>query len=132
MPMIRYDIGDSGRLKEGECGCGWAFPLMEMGMCRQNDLIRTRSGRSIHPSYFNGLLYGVAGIRQYQWRQTAPDRLVLTLVAASPLEAEFAARLGERIRRDVDAGMAFELVYADAIPRTASGKHRFVLSEPGP
>ena len=53
-------------------------------------------------------------------------------VAASPLEAEFAARLGERIRREVDAGMALEVTYADAIPRTASGKHRFVLSELGP
>ena len=58
MPMIRYDIGDSGRLLEGECGCGLPFPLMEMGMCRQNDLIRTRGGKTVHPSYFNRLLYG--------------------------------------------------------------------------
>jgi len=132
MPMIRYDIGDSGRLRDGECSCGWTFPLMEMGMCRKNDLIRTRCGRSIHPSYFNGLLYGVAGILQYQWRQTTPDRLVLTLVAASPPDAEFVRRLDERIRREVDAGMALEVVCADAIPRTASGKHRFVIAGPAP
>jgi hypothetical protein len=50
----------------------------------------------------------------------------------SPPDAEFAARLGERIRCEVDSGMAFEVIYADAIPRTASGKHRFVLSDPGP
>ncbi|MHB1187004.1 phenylacetate--CoA ligase family protein [Thiobacillus sp.] len=38
MPMIRYDIGDSGRLLDGECDCGLPFPLMEMALCRQNDL----------------------------------------------------------------------------------------------
>jgi phenylacetate-CoA ligase len=49
MPFIRYDIGDSGRLLDGECGCGSPFPLMAMGMCRRNDLIRTRDGKRIHP-----------------------------------------------------------------------------------
>ena len=69
MPMIRYDIGDSGRLLDGECGCGLPFPLMEMDMCRQNDLIRTSSGKTVHPAYFNRLLYGQTQIRQYQWVQ---------------------------------------------------------------
>jgi phenylacetate-CoA ligase len=129
MPMIRYDVGDSGRLKEGECGCGWTFPLMEMGMCRRNDIIRTPSGRSIHPSFFNGLLYGATGVREYQWRQVAPDRLVLTLAAGGPLAADFEDALRQRIAADVDAAMALELRYADGIPRTPSGKHRFVLSD---
>lgn len=58
MPMIRYDIGDSGHLLDGTCECGLPFPLMEMTLCRKNDHIRTRSGKTIHPSYFNRLLYG--------------------------------------------------------------------------
>jgi phenylacetate-CoA ligase len=75
MPMIRYDIGDTGRLLDGECACGLPFPLMEMDVCRQNDLIRTRSGKTVHPAYFNRLLYGRTEIRQYQWEQHAPDGL---------------------------------------------------------
>ena len=59
MPFIRYDIGDTGRLLEGQCDCGVPFPLMQMDMCRQNDLIRTRNGQCIHPAYFNRLLYGL-------------------------------------------------------------------------
>jgi phenylacetate-CoA ligase len=129
MPMIRYDIGDSGRLKEGECGCGWAFPLMEMGMCRQNDLVRTRDGRLIHPSFFNALLYGAGGIRSYRFVQRAPDRMVLELVADSPLGAAAEEAMREKIRRELDAGMSLAIDYVAAIPRTASGKHRFVVSE---
>lgn len=127
MPMIRYDIGDSGRLLDGECGCGLPFPLMEMDMCRQNDLIRTRSGKTIHPSWFNRLLYGQTQIRQYQWVQRDLDRLTLNLVAAGVLNAETVASLASSIYREVDAQMVLEVNYLDAIPRTVSGKHRFVI-----
>jgi phenylacetate-CoA ligase len=129
MPMIRYDIGDSGRLEEGACACGSPFPLMEMGMCRKNDLIRTPGGRSIHPSYFNGLLYGMTAIRQYQFVQTGRDRIVLNLVAGAPLDTATLDSLREKVRREIDAGMTLEVNYVEAIPRTASGKHRFVISE---
>jgi phenylacetate-CoA ligase len=127
MPFIRYDIGDAGRLRDGECGCGWPFPLMEMGMCRQNDLIRTPGGKTFHPSYFNRLLYGLTQIEQYQFVQEAPDRIVLNVVAPT-LEAGVEERLREDIRRDVDPLMEFRLNRVAEIPRTASGKHRFVIS----
>lgn len=127
MPMIRYDIGDSGRLLDGECECGSPFPLMEMALCRHNDLIRTRSGKTVHPSYFNRLLYGQTQIRQYQWVQRDLDRLVLNLVADQPLSSEALSSLKARIRADVSAQMAVEVNILDEIPRTVSGKHRFVI-----
>ncbi|MHB1084669.1 MAG: phenylacetate--CoA ligase family protein [Thiobacillus sp.] len=127
MPMIRYDIGDAGRLLDGECACGLAFPLMEMGLCRQNDLIRTRSGKTVHPSFFNRLLYGQTQIRQYQWVQRDLDHITLILVASRPLKAETLASLEANIRRDVDAQMVLEVNLLDDIPCTVSGKHRFVI-----
>jgi hypothetical protein len=32
-----------------------------------------------------------------------------------------------RIHRDVDTGMVLDVFYLDEIPRTVSGKHRFVI-----
>ena len=127
MPMIRYDIGDSGRLLDGECACGLPFPLMQMDLCRQNDLIRTKSGKTVHPSWFNRLLDGQTQIRQYQWVQRDPDRIELNLVASQPLSCETLASLQTAICRDVDAGVMLDVRYLDAIPRTVSGKHRFVI-----
>ncbi|HEX8964491.1 MAG TPA: hypothetical protein VF801_15930 [Rhodocyclaceae bacterium] len=128
MPFIRYDIGDSGRLLDGECGCGWPFPLMEMGMCRQNDLIRTRDGRTFHPSYFNRLLYGLTQVEQYQFVQEAPQRIVLNVVSAEPLDASIPGSIRDHIRRDLGPEVDFQLNRVAEIPRTASGKHRFVIS----
>jgi phenylacetate-CoA ligase len=127
MPFIRYDIGDSGRLLQGECACGLPFPLMEMDMCRHNDLIRTRAGKRMHPAYFNRLLYGLAQVQRYQWVQADLDRIVLNIVAVERLGAEILDRIRTRIRRDLGAQMILEVNYLDKIPRTESGKHRFVI-----
>ncbi len=127
MPFIRYDLGDAGRLREGTCACGSPFPLMEMGMCRQNDLIRTRGGKRVHPAVLNRLLYGLTQIRQYQWRQLASDRMALNLVCPARLDEGTATRLAAALRQEVDAEMTLEIHYLGEIPRTASGKHRFVI-----
>jgi phenylacetate-CoA ligase len=127
MPMIRYDIGDAGRLIDGSCACGLPFPLMEMDMCRQNDQIRTRSGKTVHPAYFNRLLYGQTQLREYQWVQRDFERIVLNVVAPHPLGDEFRATLQTSIRRDVDPRLALEVNYLSEIPRTVSGKHRYVI-----
>lgn len=130
MPFIRYDIGDSGRLKEGDCACGSPFPMMEMGLCRSNDIIRTPGGKRIYPSYFIHLLDGLADIRQYQFIQSATDRISLNLVSSGRLSEEMANALRERVRREVDERMVLEINYVDEIRRSVSGKHRFVVSSP--
>ncbi len=129
MPMLRYDIGDSGRLQTGECPCGAPFPLLEMGVCRSNDLIRTRAGKVVYPSYFIHLLDGLTDVQQYQFVQAGYDSMILHLVSAQPLAADTASGLEARIRADVDPGMALEIRYVETIPRTRSGKHRFVIRD---
>ncbi len=127
MPFIRYDLGDSGRLLEGECPCGSPFPMMEMGMCRQNDLIRVRGGKTFDPAYFNRLLDGRRQVRQYQWVQRDLDHIELRLVADQKLDAEALSSIRTRIREEVDADMSLDVHYVEEVPRTAAGKHRFVI-----
>lgn len=129
MPFIRYELGDVGRLKDGVCSCGSPFPLMEMGQCRQNDHIRTRSGKHIHPSYFHHLLDGFAGVRQYRFVQTALDTIVLDVAAAAPLPTTVQEQLQQRIRAEVDPGTHLLINHRAEIARSASGKHRFVICE---
>ncbi len=126
MPMIRYAIGDSGQLKTGDCACGLPFPLMEMGMCRQNDLVVAPGGQRLHPAFFNRLLYGLTQVEQYQFIQNEPGKIALKIVAATPLDAAVVASLRETLRSD--AGLELKLDYVNAIERTVSGKHRFVIS----
>jgi len=128
MPFIRYEIGDAGKLKLGECRCGSPFPMMEMGVCRSNDIIRTTAGKRIYPSYFIHLLDDVTGIRQYQFVQDSPSNMKLHVSSMHQLSAGLVAELQARIREEVDDQMRLEVIQVDEIPRTISGKHRFVIS----
>lgn len=129
MPMIRYENGDTGRLREGRCPCGSPFPMMEMGMCRTNDFIKTRSGKKIAPSWFNRLLDGVTGIRQYQFIQTELDKITLNVNASAELDSGLADMIRQKIHADIDPHMQIEITRSDEINRTVSGKYRFVISD---
>lgn len=129
MPMIRYDIGDSGSLKEGDCKCGSPFPMMQMGLCRSNDLIKTSRGKTIHPSFFNSLLYGLTEINQYQFVQNDPGKITLNLVAPMKLSEQKLSALQEKIRRGTDKNMILEVNYLAVLKKSISGKHRFVISK---
>jgi phenylacetate-CoA ligase len=127
MPFIRYDIGDAGKLKDGDCACSSPFPMMEMGLCRSNDLIKSRSGKTIHPSYFNRLLYGQTDISQYQYIQSELDKMTLNIVSPSRLGVDTINSLKQSLRRDIDENMTLEINYVEEIKRSISGKHRFVI-----
>ena len=128
MPFIRYEIGDSGRLRAGDCPCGSPFPLMEMEFCRSNDIIVTPGGKRIYPSYFIHLLDGVKGINQYQFVQNELNRITLNIDAASGLAPGLQTSLQQRITNEIDKHMTLEINQVNEIKRTRSGKHRFVIN----
>lgn len=129
MPMIRYENGDTGKLKAGQCSCGSPFPMLEMGLCRSNDIIKTKSGKRIYPSYFIHLLDGINGIRQYQFIQTELDKIILNINTTTELESGLQATLQQKIHNDIDPQLQFEISQSNEIKRTVSGKYRFVVSQ---
>lgn len=124
MPMIRYENGDAGELLEGECACGASFPLMKMGLCRQNDFILAPGGKRLHPSFFNRLLYGRTQVAQYQFVQEIPGAVTLRLTGV-PLPGDVAALMTHQVAVE---GLALKIETVPDIERTMSGKHRFVIS----
>jgi phenylacetate-CoA ligase len=127
MPMIRYEIGDLGRLQAGQCSCGSPFPLLALDVCRSNDLVITPGGRRIYPSYFVHLLDGQQAVEQFQFVQTGPASLVLRLCAPPAIVGNLEPLLQSRLRMDIGADMSFQVEVVDKIPRSRSGKHRFVI-----
>lgn len=128
MPFIRYAIGDSGSLEEGECPCGSPFPLMKMGVCRSNDIITTPGGRHVYPSYFIHLLDGVAGIERFQFVQEELNCISLVLQSSAKTPRGLQASLQRRLHSDIDSRMRLQVRRVDEIQRSVSGKHRFVIS----
>jgi phenylacetate-CoA ligase len=124
MPMIRYENGDSGELLDASCDCGLPFPLMAMGLCRKNDFIVTTDGRRLHPSFLNRLLYGQTQIAHYQFIQHEPGKIVLNAVVDQSGQMD----LQQRLQHELGASLEIAVKCVTAIDRSASGKHRYVIS----
>jgi len=130
MPMIRYQLGDLGRLQEGQCSCGSPFPLLALDVCRKNDLVVTPAGRKIYPSYFVHLLDGYSGIQQFQFEQTGAGRIVLRLCARPDVADVVGPAISARLQADLGSDMVLQVERVSTIPRSHSGKHRSVIGMP--
>lgn len=125
MPLIRYRIGDVASLSKDECECGLSTPIIERLVGRQDDAVVTPSGRRV--SRLGPVLRNMP-VREAQYVQTDPDRLVVRMVTGAgygpnhtqAITRELRKRLGNEIK------IAFEFV--DDLPRGNGGKLRTIIS----
>lgn len=125
MPLVRYRIGDRGRLGGGApCACGRHLATLDAIEGRANDCLITRDGRRIF--WLNPVFYGLP-IRESQIEQLAVDRVVVRLVPGEAYDAPWIERtLRERLRERL-GDVAVTIDRVDEVPRTTSGKLRAVI-----
>lgn len=128
MALIRYRVGDRGRLDPdaSPCPCGRSLPVVAGIEGRIDDLLFTMDGRTI--GRLSQVGKGIAGLRESQIIQVQRD-LVRVLVALAPeftpdYESILVARVRERMG---DVRVVVDQVHE--IPRTANGKLRAVACD---
>ncbi len=128
MPLIRYDIGDTGILsKEQHCPCGRNFPVVEKIVGRTDDIIVMRDGRRV--GRLDPIFKGLQSIKETQIIQEDLDNITLKIVPGENFQGneldvivyELKKRLGNKVE------VATQIV--SAIPRTTAGKFRAVISK---
>jgi phenylacetate-CoA ligase len=151
MPFVRYAIGDLGSLRAEPCPCGRGLPLLDHVAGRSSDQLVLPGGRALLMWFFTTLFRQTPGIDAFQVRQTAPDRIVITLApgrdfghlpAGGQGAAAGAQRLGAfvgaeqalaylrgRIEGEVRGEAAVELHLVERIPSGPAGKRRFFIAE---
>jgi phenylacetate-CoA ligase len=133
MPFIRYRNEDWGHLSSELCSCGNHFPLMRLEIARASDSFLLPNGRVVHGEYFTHLMYGSAGIANFQFHQTAIDEIILSIV---PGPGDPQARQNQ-VRKAIDHVQSLcpahpirmEVRELDSIPLSSAGKHRFTKSD---
>ncbi|WP_149273589.1 phenylacetate--CoA ligase family protein [Pareuzebyella sediminis] len=76
-PLIRYEIGDRGKLLKTTCGCNIPLPLMENVRGRQSVMLRTPSGLTIRGEHltilFEKYLHNIREIQLIQKEDYSVD-----------------------------------------------------------
>ena len=127
MPLIRYETGDRATLATEPCACGRGLPVLAAIEGRVDDMIVTPDGR--HIGRLDPVFKADLPIHEAQIIQTTPDTLrVLYVPTAAYTPGDGEALIG-RIHDRVGPAMRVVLEAVPAIPRTANGKFRAVISE---
>jgi phenylacetate-CoA ligase len=127
-PMLRYQVGDDAQLPSAPNDDTGAFPGRRVLTIdgRKEDYVVLRNGAKV--GRMDHIFKDMTAVREAQIVQNEPG-LLTVLVVCSPrfstadeirLRDEFASRLGDQAE--------VEIQYVDSIPKTASGKMRFVIS----
>jgi phenylacetate-CoA ligase len=125
MPLIRYRVGDRGRLPAAAdaCPCGRGLPVLSQVEGRIGDALYTRDGRRI------GRLINVLNgtpIREAQIIQLSLDRLEIRYVTTPAAGERAGEELAEKVRERM-GDVSIDLVPLAEIPRGPNGKLRMTV-----
>ncbi len=123
MPMIRYAIGDIGRVGAATCSCGHPFPRLESLQGRSDDLLVRADGRMVTPFTAAEPLYRLTSLQQFRVIQEAPRRFVVQYVSDQPLDGEESERIRAYFARELLSEQTI-LLRVPEIPPDPSGKIR--------
>lgn len=129
MPLVRYQCSDVSALDDRHCECGRGFPLMAEVTTKDEDMFTATDGRYISPSVLNALTKHLLGIAESQLIQEEPRLVVVKIVRLPEYSDEVSRYLQTNLRRLLGREMEIRLEFVTAIPRTASGKFRWVISK---
>lgn len=126
MPLIRYRVGDAGKLSDAQCECGRKLPLIEKIEGRSDDLLYTADGRRVgrlDPIFKSGF-----PITEAQIIQKSLDQVNVKYVPAHDFSKDALTVLTDRIRERM-GNIAVNYEEVTAVPRTSRGKFRAVICE---
>lgn len=127
MPLIRYRIGDLGRLESGSCPCGRAAPWISDIDGREVDLVEMAGGGKISPYALSTLIATDVAIARFQMIQRTTTEIEIQYVPHPGADADVAGLTGA-LRSVVDGKLRFSFNRVDRIAeRTPAGKHQILI-----
>jgi phenylacetate-CoA ligase len=128
MPLLRYDTGDVGGVDPRPCPCGRTLPLLLPITTKAEDIVRTPDGRFVSSSVLTHPFKPMVHIEKSQIVQESVDRITVRIVRRPEYGEEDSRRLVDGLRGRLGPEIDIRLEFVADIPRSASGKYRWVVS----
>jgi phenylacetate-CoA ligase len=132
MPLVRYWLGDRGRLVPGDCGCGRTFRRLQLTSGRSDDHVVLPDGSVLYVATFLYLAAEAQGVAESVVRQTSDGRIIVYLVPDRQGESDFeivARSYLDQLFRLAERRFPVEVRPLDRLALTEGGKGRFLVSD---
>ena len=128
MPFIRYDVGDYGSLSPEPCGCGRTLPMLQSILGRARNVFRFIDGSRKWPLLLSSEIQRFVPHRQWQFVQTALDRVEFRYVPMAPDQVNDLPALTAYVREHLHPSVQTDALAVDRIERSPSGKFEDCVS----
>ncbi len=132
-PIIRYEIGDMGALKDGLCPCGSPLPLLERVEGRISEFITAADGAYVSPIFIRhlvGVVHNAGALGKFQFVQHGAADYSLAMQMDGSLSddafRETAARIRDDLGKVLGPGAQLAIDRVPDIPASGSGKFLYV------
>jgi phenylacetate-CoA ligase len=126
-PLVRYDVGDIAYVSGQSCDCGRPGRIIDRIEGRREDYVLLPDGALI--GRLDHIFKDQVRVREAQIHQPERRRVVMRVVRRDDFTVDDEASLMREARRRLGDEIEIEIDYRDGLPRTASGKLRFVVSD---
>lgn len=136
MPLIRYRVGDRGRLSPEVCSCGRPHPVIAGIEGRIGDVLLSASGVRVHGAALGDLLKQViaesppAAVGRVLFEQHDPRTWTVLVQPGRDFNLGMAARLADGVKAIFGRECRVTVRQVPEIPREPSGKFRFYRVSP--
>jgi phenylacetate-CoA ligase len=137
MPLVRYRVGDRGRIAPEPCPCGLPHPVLTDLTGRTVDRYATADDRQIHASALGEQIgrvmaaFSPAEFRNLVFEQVRPDWWRVLVERDHEIGAALASALAEAVRVPFGVGCRVDVERVPFIPRERSGKFRYYRRDGG-
>ena len=131
MPLIRYQIGDTGMMTDEVCSCGRPYPILKKFTGRITDLIKLANGNTVFPEDFGEIIYPLTeSISNFQIIQHQINQIEMLIVFKPGKETEEIKKLIiDKLVIATEGQAKIGLRTVKDIPILPSGKHRTCISK---
>lgn len=131
MPLLRYDLGDTGAPLDKHCDCGLPYPLMELKVGRISDHFLLSDGKIIPTSAIGWFIAReTQGVKQYKIIQEDYDYFIIQLVCPEETrdknQVQIIKILNNLMQKD---NINFTFEFHDEILPDKNGKFRVTISK---
>jgi phenylacetate-CoA ligase len=127
VPFLRYDVQDIVSLDESKCSCGRPGRVISSLDGRHEDYIILRNGSKL--GRMDHIFKDMINIQEAQIVQREPGEIIYRIVRGESYTDDDERLLLKETKKRVGDSTGITVRYVDQLPRSESGKLRFVISE---
>jgi len=129
MPLIRYRIGDVGRLLPRSCSCRRGLPLFEITEGRRDDVLVMPDGTRVGPRVLAPRIEALPGFSLYRVVHKRPDQIEILVVKDPSAPPDLDRLLVDAVSTVVGNQVNVVVKPVQDIALSSRGKLRKIISE---